>query len=65
MLLFTEFDVFVATVRLMGIKDTESMSDTLWQNSHGFSKLLRTAKVNACYTMTGNQTHVEEWLQGV
>ena len=53
--LLTEFNVLVATARLVGIEDAESVHGALWQNSHGINKLLGTAKVSAHCTTTGSQ----------
>ena len=55
MLPLIKFDVLVATVRLVSVEDTESVSGTLWQNSHGFDELLETAKVSACCTIIRSQ----------
>ena len=55
MLLLTEFDVFVAVAGLIHIEEPESVSSTLWQNSHGGDELLGTAEVSVCRTTTGSQ----------
>ena len=63
MLTLTEFNVLLIMTRLMSIKNVESLSNTLQQDSKGFNKLLRTAKGLALMILQHEvQTYIEEWL---
>ena len=63
--MLTEFNILLATMRLMSIEDTESLSNTLQQDSKNFNELLKTAKELALVVLQHEvQTHIEEQLQG-
>ena len=48
MLLFTEFNILLMTVRLMSVENAESVSSALQQDSKSLNELLRTTDISVC-----------------